>query len=261
MMPILSAQKVSVSIEDKQILTDVSIEVEQGEIVSIIGPNGSGKTTLLRAISKSAKLNGGCVELCGKDIGAMSAREIARSMAVLSQAHECAGDLLVRDLVSYGRFAHKRMFGRSTNEDKEVVDWALERTRMTALQFRKTGTLSGGELQRAWIAMAIAQKPKMFLLDEPTTYLDINHQLQLMDLVRDLNQSDGLTVIMVLHDLNQAARFSSRLIVMKDGRLACEGKPDDIMTEEILGNVFRVRGEISRERSTGTPVFMPQQAV
>ena len=180
---------------------------------------------------------------------------MARKMAVLYQSNSTMSDATVRELVQYGRFAHKEWWKGTAEGDNQIVDWALEKTGMRSFEKRKLNTLSGGERQRAWIAMAIAQKPALLLLDEPTTYLDISHQLEIMELVAKLNREEGITIVMVLHDINHAARYSDELIVMKKGRIYKQGEPWSILEGEVLRNVFRVEASVTRDEDTQKPVF------
>ncbi len=250
---ILSAKNIEVSLGDKRIIKDLSVDIMPNRIVSIIGPNGSGKTTLLRALSRNIKLSNGEVYLQGENIHLIKSKNVAKKLAVLSQSYVCPSDITVRDLISYGRFAHKKWWSGSSKEDENIVDWALERTNMEHLTKRKMHTLSGGERQRAWIAMAISQKPEVLLLDEPTTYLDICHQVELLELVESLNKEDGITIVMVLHDINQAARYSNELLVMKDGEVIDKGEPSEVVNKNTLKKVFGIDAEIFVHEKTKRP--------
>lgn len=243
---------------DKKIVVDeFSFEVRVGEIVSLIGPNGSGKSTILKVISRLMKSNGGFVHLDGCDIHRLSTREVARSLAILPQGHQTPPDFTVRELIQYGRMPHRRWYEAMNSEDSAIIEWAIRQTQMEDFAERYVNSLSGGERQRAWIAMALAQKPKILLLDEPTTYLDICHQLEIMELIKGLNKDLGITVIMVLHDMNQAIGYSHRLLVINHGRLVTEGEPSAVLTRELMREVYRVEAEITRHPQTGRLVFLP----
>ena len=214
--------------------------MKSGEIVTIIGANGSGKSTLLKALSRNMKPVQGTVYLDGKALLKMDTKEAARLLAVLPQIHSVPDDFTVRDLVSYGRFPHLGPAGRLGHDDFEAVEHAITMTKMEELQNRSVSTLSGGEQQRAWIAMALAQEPKILLLDEPTTFLDISHQFELLELISKLNREIGLTIMMVLHDINQAARYSHRIVALKNGKIFIEGTPDTIIEHQVLADVCSI---------------------
>ena len=252
---ILSVKKLKAGYKNSLILDGVTLDIERGKIYSIIGPNGCGKTTLIRAMSRNLKPDSGDVLLDGTNIFKTNTKLVARKMAVLGQTNTGMSDITVRTLVQYGRYAHKKWWEGGTGEDTGIVDWAIERTGMTALQNRKINALSGGERQRAWIAMAIAQKPEIMLLDEPTTYLDIAHQLEIMELVSKLNREDGITVVMVLHDMNHAARFSDELIVLRDKKIHTIGEPWKLIKDGELETVFRVKAEVLADTEDGSPIF------
>ncbi len=258
---IITTKDVSIHIKDKQIIKDISIDIERGKIYSIIGPNGSGKTTLLRAISRNLKPTKGRVHLNGADVFKTPTRDVARTMAVLTQSHANMNDVTVRQLISYGRFAHKSWWKGGQVEDVEIVDSCLEITGLTDLQEHRLSTLSGGESQRAWIAMALAQKPQILILDEPTTYLDISHQIEVLELVKRLNEEEGITILMVLHDINHAARYSDELIIIKEGGLYNCGEPWKMLTKEILQDVFNVEAVITKDEETDKPLFYAKRVM
>lgn len=242
MANILEVRDLHVSIADKHIVKGLSFDIPDKKISTIIGPNGCGKSTTLKAISRIWKYQGQ-VLFKGEDILKLSHRDFAKSLAILTQSPQAPADLTVRDLVEMGRFPYKSFLGRGTKEDVEFVDWAVEQTNMKSLEHRLLHTLSGGERQRAWIAMALAQNPQILFLDEPTTYLDICHQLEIMQLLQRLNQELGLTVVMVLHDLNHALQYSQHVIVMKAGEIVCTGKPEFVINKELLRTVYGVEAE------------------
>ena len=242
MSAIIKAQNICVSINDKEIVHNLSLEIPEGKVTAIIGPNGCGKSTTLKALSRILPYKGS-VSFKGQEMSALSQREFAKCLAILTQSPQAPADLTVNDLVEMGRFPHRSFLGRAGKDDKEHVEWALEQTGVTAMRYRLLNTLSGGERQRAWIAMALAQRPEVLLLDEPTTYLDICHQLEIMQLITRLNQELGLTVVMVVHDLNHAIMYSDHVVVVKAGQLVTSGAPREIITADLLAEVFKVKAD------------------
>lgn len=255
----IRAENIQVNYGEKTILKYVSLEVKDGEIVSIIGPNGSGKSTLIKALSRCIKPTKGNIYLCNENIANLPTKTVAQEMAILPQVKNAPVDITVKDLVSYGRYPHLKFGQRLTKEDYEIVDWAIEKTKSERLKHRYISTLSGGEQQRAWIAMSLAQKPKILLLDEPTTFLDISYQLEVLELVKELNETLNLTVVMVLHDLNQAARYSDNIFVLMEGRMWEYNDPNSILKKELLKEVFRVEGHIYRDEINNCPYFIPHK--
>lgn len=257
---VLKLNKVSVDISGRRILHDISVKICQGRRTVIIGPNGSGKSTLLKTLAGLLPYQQGQALFNGRDINKIARRALARQLAVLPQGNETPSDLTVYELVSYGRFPHRSIFSRSCPDDKKAVEWALERTNLGSYRDRLVKSLSGGERQRAWIAMALAQKPSIFLLDEPTTYLDIAHQLDVLFTVSDLNQTEKLTVVMVLHDINHAVQFADELIIVKDGRIAAQGEPRQVINQPMLTNIFGVKAaEFTLD--SGSRAFVPYDLV
>ena len=242
MSAIIKAQNICVSINDKEIVHNLSLEIPEGKVTAIIGPNGCGKSTTLKALSRILPYKGS-VTFKGSEMSALSQREFAKSLAILTQSPQAPSDLTVNDLVEMGRFPHRGFLGRGGKDDKEHVEWALAQTGVTAMRNRLLNTLSGGERQRAWIAMALAQRPEVLLLDEPTTYLDICHQLEIMQLIGRLNQELGLTVVMVVHDLNHAIMYADHVVVVKAGKLVTSGAPREIITADLLAEVFKVKAD------------------
>ncbi len=255
MNSILTAKNVSVHIKDHQIISNVSLKIERGKVYSIIGPNGSGKTTMLRALSRNIKPTSGSVSLNGQNIFHMPSKQIAREMAVLTQTHSNMNDVSVRQLISYGRFAHRDWWKGKDPQDKHIIDECIAKTGMKQFENRRISTLSGGERQRAWIAMALAQKPQILILDEPTTFLDISHQLEVLELVSRLNEEEGITILMVLHDINHAARYSDELIVICEGEKYASGEPWEILTSQVFMDVFRVEAVITSDLHNDKPIF------
>ena len=229
----------------KIILDGVELDIEAGSVVTLLGANGCGKSTLLKMIGRILKPESGTILLDGKAVAEYSTVELARRMAILPQLHHASGELTVEELVSFGRFPHRKSGFRMNTHDHEVIEDSLRMTRMEGLRKRRLSTLSGGERQRAWIAMTLAQEPELLLLDEPTTYLDICCQFEIIEMVRELNRNRGITVVMVLHDLNLAAQCSDRLIMMKDRRIFCTGRPSEVITKENLRAVFEIESKIT----------------
>lgn len=260
-MNVLAAKNINVKIKDKQILNDITLEIEAGKIYSIIGPNGSGKTTLLRVISRNLKPNYGTVFLKGKNVFKLSSKHTARIMAVLTQIHSGMNDVTVSQLISYGRFAHRDWWKGKERKDSEIIDECIKKTNLEEFRNRKINSLSGGESQRAWIAMALAQKPELLILDEPTTFLDISHQLEVMELISKLNKEDNITILMVLHDMNHAARFSDELFVIKEGKLYAKGRPWDILKPKLLQEVFNVEAIITEDEEMKKPIFYAKRVI
>ena len=244
----LEAARLSVSFGKKILFQNLSLQVPDGSILSIIGPNGSGKSTLLKTLSRTISPEQGMVLLDGKQLQSYSLAEIARHMAVLPQTPAAPGDLTVYDLVSYGRYPHQSWWKNTREADDNAVTWALDKMQLRSLKMRLVSTLSGGEKQRVWLAVALAQKPKVLLLDEPTTYLDIAHQLEVLELIAQLNNSEGITVIMVLHDMNHAARYSDHIAVLSHGSLYALGTPQEVMNATMLREVFGVTADIYQDR-------------
>ena len=261
MNQVLAVENLKVKFGSREVIRDLSLSVERGRVHSVIGPNGSGKTTLLRAISRNLRPVGGRVYLNGTNIHKMKAKSIARQMAVLSQTHNGMSDVTVRELVAYGRFAHRDWWQGKGDDDNQIVEWALERTNTAGFRDQKINTLSGGERQRAWIAMAIAQKPQILLLDEPTTFLDISHQMEVLELISGLNREESITILMVLHDINHAVRFSDEIVVMKEGDVCARGLPQEILNPELMRDVFNVEATILTDKETGRPMFHARRVV
>ena len=242
MNAIIKAQNISVSINEKEIVHGISLDIPEGKVTAIIGPNGCGKSTTLKALSRILPYKGS-VTFKGQEMSTISQREFAKCLAILTQSPQAPSDLTVNDLVEMGRFPHRGFLGRAGKDDKEHVEWALEQTGVKEMRYRLLNTLSGGERQRAWIAMALAQRPEVLLLDEPTTYLDICHQLEIMQLIGRLNQELGLTVVMVVHDLNHAIMYADHVVVVKAGQLVTSGAPREIITADLLADVFKVKAD------------------
>lgn len=237
---LIEAKDLSISYDKKEIVHNVDLFINKGEIVSIVGPNGSGKTTVLKALTRIIKPSNGMVSLCGENILKLNSKKIAKKIAILPQVRNTPEDFDVESLIRFGRFPHTNWQGKLKEEDLEIINWALRKTGMTHHRKKKLTKLSGGERQRAWIAMALAQKSEIIVLDEPTTFLDLSHQLEILELLKKLNSEENVTILMVLHDLNQAIRYSSRLYVMNRGKIVAEGKPSEVINKKNLENIFNI---------------------
>lgn len=224
------------------IFDGLDLTIPEGQITTLIGANGCGKSTLFNLLTKNLKPQAGTMHLRGGDVSALRLRDFAKLVAIVHQRNSAPGDLAVEKLVGYGRFPYHGMGSAAkTDEDDRMVAWALEVTGLTEYAKRPVLALSGGQAQRVWIAMALAQGSDVLLLDEPTTYLDIRYQLDILHLIKRLNSEFGMTVIMVLHDVNQALRYSDNLVALADGRIVAQGAPDDIITSDLLEEVYGVR--------------------
>ena len=255
--PKIAVENLAAGYRRALVLDGVSVSVGEGEMVGVIGPNGSGKSTLLKAMGRLIAPKSGGVYLDGAAISGMSGGEVARRVSVLPQAPPAPDDLTTRELVGYGRYPHISWLKRFGERDREIIEKTLETCRLRALADRRVSTLSGGERQKAWIGMALAQSPRVMLLDEPAAFLDISHQLEVMDLVADMNRSLGITVIAVLHDLNLAARYCPRLIAVKDGAIFADGTADEVMRPDILRAVFGIGARVDKDPLTLRPVCYP----
>ena len=253
----LTASQLSAGYGDTEILHELDLAVPPGKVTVIVGANACGKSTLLRAMSRLLPPHRGHVLLDGKSIHRTPPRELARTLGLLPQSPIAPEGITVADLVSRGRHPHQSLFSRWTRKDDEAVDDALAATKTSDLAERPVDELSGGQRQRVWIAMALAQQTEILLLDEPTTFLDISHQIEVLDLLTDLNHSRGTTVVMVLHDLNLAARYADHLIAMADGRIHVSGTAENVLTEENVRRVFGLESRIIADPTSGRPIMLP----
>ncbi|GIQ68135.1 iron-dicitrate ABC transporter ATP-binding protein [Xylanibacillus composti] len=250
----LLADKLQVGYGEHRIIQELTATIPNQQITTILGPNGCGKSTLLKAMTRIIPVQAGAVILDGKPIMQEKTKEIAKKLAILPQTQESASGLTAGELVSYGRYPYQQGLGRLSKRDCEVIDWAMEVTGTLHYKYRPVDALSGGQKQRVWIAMALAQETDMIFLDEPTTYLDLAHQLEVLELLQKLNEEQGRTIVMVLHDLNQAARFADHLIAMKDGRIVKAGSAEEVMRKDVLRHVFHIDAEIGRDPRTNKPM-------
>ena len=249
----LEGRNISVGYGSATIIPELSVEIPAARVTSIIGPNGCGKSTLLKALARMLPVQSGSVFLDGVAIATMPTAAVAQKMAMLPQGPQAPGGLTVRELVSYGRYPHQKGFGRLKDEDRAIIAWALELTNMAQFAERDLDALSGGQRQRAWIAMALAQDTPVILLDEPTTYLDLAHQLEVLELLERLNREQHKTIALVIHELNLAARFSDWMIAMKAGRVLATGTAEQVMTPEVLREAFNIEALVGTDPWTGRP--------
>ncbi|MGW0394997.1 ABC transporter ATP-binding protein [Streptomyces sp. NPDC003042] len=243
---------------DRIVAEGLDLSIPAGKVTALVGPNACGKSTALRALARLLTPAGGTVHLDGEDIAALSAREFALRLALLPQTPSAPDGISVRDLVARGRTPHQRWWRQWSSSDEAAVDAALEATGCADLAHRSTGELSGGQRQRVWIAMALAQDTPVLLLDEPTTYLDLAHQVDVLELVAQLNRERGRTVVMVLHELNLACRYADHLIALRDGRVVAAGPPSRIVTPELVHDVFGLHATVITCPVAGTPLVIPQ---
>ena len=242
---------------DRPVISDLSLNIPGGQVTTIIGPNGCGKSTLLRAIGRLIPSQGGDVHLGDTDIGSMKRKDIAKTIGVLPQSPISPPGLIVSDLVSRGRHPHQSWIRQWSSSDEEEVNAALEMTDVAELADRSVDSLSGGQRQRVWISMVLAQHTDVLFLDEPTTYLDLAHSIEVLDLVNRLRRDLDRTVVMVLHDLNLAIRYTDNLVVMRDGDLIATGKPEEIITSELLKDVFELDATVIEDPVVGGPLIVP----
>lgn len=260
-MNVFSVDNLCMSFAAVPIIENLQFDIEKGSITAIVGPNGSGKTTLIRVLSRTLRPTAGCVMYKGRDIFTLSTRTVAQTLAVLPQARHTPEGLTVEMLAGYGRFPHTQGYGMLKKNDKEILDWALEKTHMIHLSSRSVEQLSGGELQRAWIAMALVQKPEVLILDEPTTFLDIAYQLEILELLRLLNQETSLTIIMVLHDLNHALRYADSIMILRDKHIRALGPGTEVLTRETLNREFSIDGDLYWDTRSNCPFIIPYRHV
>jgi iron complex transport system ATP-binding protein len=253
----LRAENLSLAYDGDEIIRNVSLAIPPRQITALIGPNGSGKSTLLKGLARLMKPTSGAVYLDGQAIHNLSTRRVARQLAMLPQRPEAPDGLLVRELVALGRYPHQGFLGVLTPEDDEKIDLALETAGIARLADHPLGELSGGQRQLAWIALALAQDAELLLLDEPTTFLDMAHQLEVLEVLKRLYRQQQRTIVMVLHDINQAARHAQYMIALSFGRVACCGTPREILTPRVLASVFGIEAEVRTDVRTNAPFCIP----
>jgi iron complex transport system ATP-binding protein len=253
----LASHAVTLGYGDRTVVRDLSVALPEGRITVIVGANAGGKSTLLRSLARLLRPSAGQVVLDGRDIHEIPTRQLARSLGLLPQSPLAPEGIAVGDLVARGRHPHHGLLGRWNASDEAAVAAALEATGTAALADRSVDELSGGQRQRVWIAMALAQETDILLLDEPTTFLDVSHQVDVLDLLADLNASRGTTIAMVLHDLNLAARYADHLVALADGRVVAEGAPSDVVTAELVRDVFGMDARVIVDPVSATPLVVP----
>ncbi|SME91464.1 ABC transporter ATP-binding protein [Streptomyces sp. Amel2xC10] len=255
--PDLRAQGLRLAYDDRIVVHDLDLAVPSGRITAIVGANACGKSTLLRALARLLTPKAGAVHLDGRAVHTIPTRALAQQLGILPQTPVAPEGLTVVDLVGRGRAPHQTWWRQWSSGDEDAVHEALRATSMSDLAHRAVDELSGGQRQRAWIAMAVAQGTPVMLLDEPTTYLDLAHQIDVLDLITDLNRHQGRTVVMVLHDLNQACRYADHIVAMKSGRIVAEGTPSEVITAEVVENVFGLRCVVGEDPVSRTPMVIP----
>lgn len=253
----LSAQHLTLAYEQLEVARDLSVSIPDGRITCIVGANACGKSTLLRALARLLRPKSGLVLLDGESIHRLPTREVATKLGILPQSPIAPEGITVADLVARGRYPHQKWFRQWTSTDEAIITKAMTATGTLDLARRPVDELSGGQRQRVWIAMTLAQGTDLMLLDEPTTYLDLAHQVEVLDLLVDLNLNEQRTIVLVLHDLNHAARYSDHLIAMRDGQVIAHGDPSDIVTTELVENVFGLRCRVEPDPVSGTPMVIP----
>ncbi|MDF2541599.1 MAG: transporter related protein [Herbinix sp.] len=253
-MDAISVKNLSVAYEDNLIIENMNLSIPKGEINIIIGANGCGKSTLLKTIARVIKPKNGDIFVNDKNMKLLKEKQIATKVAFLPQGPVCPNGITVKELVAFGRFPHQKLIGGLTNYDKNVIDWAIEETGLTKFADRGVENLSGGQRQRAWIAMTLAQETEIIMLDEPTTYLDMSYQLEILQVLEKLNKEKRITLIMVLHELNNACRFASNIIGLKTGKVICQGSPMEAITKENLKEIYGIEGKLQLSEDKKYPI-------
>jgi iron complex transport system ATP-binding protein len=253
----LKTQNLTLSYGSSIIINDLDLTIPHGKITVLVGSNGCGKSTLLRSLARLLKPRAGHILLNGKEIHMLSTREVAKQLAILPQGPEAPEGLTVHQLVKQGRYPYQSWARQWSKEDEAKVNWALEKTQLTSLAHRSVDDLSGGQRQRAWIAMTLAQDTDIILLDEPTTYLDLTHQIEILDLLYELNEKENRTIVMVLHDLNLSCRYAHHMIAVQNKQVYAQGAPEQIVTEKLVQDVFHLRCKVMTDPIAGTPHCIP----
>ncbi|WP_411502642.1 ABC transporter ATP-binding protein [Brevibacillus centrosporus] len=256
-MQALETRQLTLSYGDRNIIETLDLNIPRGKITVFIGSNGSGKSTLLRSLARLLKPKEGAILLEGESIAKRSTKEVAKRLAILPQGPTAPEGLTVLQLVKQGRYPYQNWLQQWSEEDEKMVNRALEATQLTALANRPVDSLSGGQRQRAWIAMTLAQGTETILLDEPTTYLDMSHQIEILDLLFELNETEQRTIVMVLHDLNLACRYAHHIVAVHNTTVVAEGSPDDVLTTDLVRTVFDMDCQITLDPLYGTPMCIP----
>ena len=255
-MNCISTKNLNISYGNLDIVKDLNLDIPKGKITTIIGSNGCGKSTILKTIARIIQPKSGDIFVNNINIKDQSPKELAKAVAVLPQSPQAPSGLTVEELIAYGRFPHQKGFGKMRKEDNDIVTWALQSTGIEEFRDRPIEALSGGQRQRAWIAMALAQQTDILILDEPTTYLDLAHQLEILKLLEELNRKQGTTIVMVIHELNNAARFADHMIGVKKCKVICQGSAEEVMTKENLKELFNIDAEIVQDPRNNKPVCL-----
>lgn len=253
----LETRNLTLGYGSKTVIDALDLQIHEGKISVLIGSNGSGKSTLLRSLARLIKPEGGTVVLDGRQLAQWSTKELARHLAILPQGPVAPEGLTVRQLVEQGRYPHQGLLTPKSERDEKMINQALASTQLTAYAQQAVDSLSGGQRQRAWIAMTLAQDTSTLLLDEPTTYLDMAHQIEILDLLFELNREEGRTIVMVLHDLNLACRYADHVIAIRDQRIYAQGKPREIVSADLVKAVFDLSSDVIRDPIFGTPLVIP----
>lgn len=255
----LITSALDVAYEERLIVKGLNLSIPTGKITALVGSNGSGKSTIIKTMARIMKPKAGQVLLDGKSIHQQTTKEVARQLAILPQNPTAPDGLTVKELISYGRFPYQKGFGNLSKQDHEAIQSAIEVTGLLEFADRAVDHLSGGQRQRAWIAMALAQDTDILFLDEPTTFLDMAHQLEVLKLLQKLNETEGRTIVMVVHDLNHATRYAQHMVCIKQGNVLGEGSPQEVMTPDLLRNVFGIEADIVPDPRTGVPLCLPYE--
>ncbi|WP_090990743.1 ABC transporter ATP-binding protein [Bacillus sp. OV322] len=260
-MCLIKTEKLDIGYAGKIIVSQLNVFIPSGKITALVGANGSGKSTILKTMARLLKPESGYVYLNGKSIAEQKTKEVAKQLAILPQNPAAPEGITVLELVSYGRFPHQKGLGSLNKEDHKVILQALEMTGMKEFASRPVDQLSGGQRQRAWIAMALAQETDIFFLDEPTTFLDMGHQIEVLNLLQMLNKEKQRTIVMVVHDLNHASRYAEHMIAIKKGEVIKSGTPSEVMAADIIENVFGVKSDIILDPRSGQPLCLPYERI
>jgi iron complex transport system ATP-binding protein len=255
-MEAITVNNLSVAYEKNLVLDNMNLTIPTGKVSIIIGANGCGKSTLLKTIARILKPQKGKIYINGNDIKHQKPKKIATQVAVLPQGPKCPDGLSVRELIAYGRFPHQKTIGGLTSHDKDIINWALEETRLMEYADTPVESLSGGQRQRAWIAMTLAQETEIILLDEPTTYLDMSYQLEILQLLQKMNRERGTTIVVVLHELNNSCRFADNIIGLKQGKIVCEGAPSEVITQETLKDIYGIDAKLQTSQTGNYPICL-----
>lgn len=260
-MEAISVKNLSVAYEDNLIIDNMDLSIPKGKINIIIGANGCGKSTLLKTIARVIKPIGGDIFINEKNIKIQKEKHLATQVAFLPQGPVCPSGITVKELVAFGRFPHQKLIGGLKAHDKEIIDWSIEETGLKDFAHREIENLSGGQRQRAWIAMTLAQETDIIMLDEPTTYLDMSYQLEVLQVLEKLNKEKNITIVMVLHELNNACRFASNIIGLKKGEIICQGPPKEAITKENLKEIYGIDGKLQLSENKTYPICIDYELI